>query len=61
VRIQKRVPGKWRTIGATFTNDRGFYRERIPDRAGRYRGLGRRVELAADVCRRAVSGVVRNA
>jgi hypothetical protein len=61
VRIQRRVSGKWRTIGATLTNDRGLYHKRIPDRAGRYRAMAPRVELANDVCRRAVSAVVRNA
>jgi GH25 family lysozyme M1 (1,4-beta-N-acetylmuramidase) len=61
VRIQRRDSGEWRTIDATLTNDTGFYRERIPDRAGRYRAVAPRVERANDVCRRAVSAVVRNA
>jgi len=61
VRIQRRVSGVWRTIDATFTDDTGFYRERIPDRAGRYRAVAPRVELANDICRRAVSRVVLNA
>jgi len=61
VRIQRRVSGEWRTIDATFTNDTGFYRKRIPDRAGRYRAVAPKVELANDICRRAVSAVVRNA
>jgi hypothetical protein len=61
VRIQRRMSGEWRTIEATLTDDTGFYRERIPDRSGRYRTVAPRVELANDTCRRAVSAVVRNA
>jgi hypothetical protein len=61
VRIQRRVAGEWRTIDATLTDDTGFYRQRIPDRTGRYRAVAQKVQLTNDICRRAVSAVVRNA
>jgi hypothetical protein len=60
VRIQRRVGGIWRTIDSTVTDNTGFFRERIPDRAGKYRAVAPRLAVSNDVCRRAVSSVVTN-
>lgn len=61
VRIQRRVEGAWRTIARTLTGDLGGYRVRVADRSGRYRTVAPRVEMASDVCGRAVSRVAINA
>lgn len=61
VRIQRRVAGTWRLVDVATTNDRGVYRERIPDLQGRYRVIVRKLVLENDVCRRARSPVVRHA
>jgi hypothetical protein len=61
VRIQRRVSGDWRTIELTRTDASGLYRERIPDKAGRYRAVVRRLVLGSDVCARARSPVAVNA
>ena len=37
VKVQRRVSGRWRTVGSTTTSSRGSYRRRIPDRPGKYR------------------------
>jgi IPT/TIG domain len=56
VRIQRRRPAGWRTVGTDTTTATGAYRERIPDRAGRYRALVPRFESDPDnVCVRDVS------
>jgi len=62
VRIQRqRASGTWRTVELTLTDGAGSYRERIADRAGRYRAVARKLVLGNDVCRRAVSPAVLNA
>lgn len=57
VRIQRRRSGGgWRTIESDTTGADGRYRERIPDRVGRYRALIPRFEPDPDdVCVRDVS------
>lgn len=57
VRIQRRRSGGgWRTVESDTTRADGRYRERIPDRAGRYRALVPRFAPDADdVCLRDVS------
>ena len=54
VKIQRLRNGTWRTIDSDQTNDDGVYRERVPDRVGRYRAVAVREELnaGADVCLR---------
>jgi hypothetical protein len=37
VKIQRRVPGEWKTVRTTTTSPTGSYKRRIPDKAGRYR------------------------
>ena len=61
VRIQRRIFGEWRKVTLTTTDATGFYRERIPDRIGKYRAVARKLVLGSDVCRRARSPVVFNA
>ena len=39
VRIQRRVSGRWRTVGRTTTTDTGAYKKRIKDRPGKYRSV----------------------
>lgn len=61
VRIQRRGAGRWRTIETETTDADGRYRERIPDRVGRYRALVPRFEPDADnACVRDVSPRVRH-
>jgi hypothetical protein len=40
VRIQRRVSGRWGTVGRTTTTDTGVYRKRIKNRPGKYRSVG---------------------
>ena len=61
VRLQRRVSGRWRPVEAMMTNARGIYRDQIPDRAGKYRAIVRKLVVENDVCRRARSPVVFNA
>ncbi len=62
VKIQRLRNGTWRTIDSDQTNDDGVFRERIPDRTGRYRAVAVREELnaGADLCRRDRSPVRRH-
>jgi IPT/TIG domain len=63
VKIQRRrADGTWRTVETDQTNDVGGYRERIPDRVGRYRAVAVRVSLnaGADLCARDRSPTVRH-
>jgi hypothetical protein len=61
VKIQRRSSGSWHTVGGTLTQLDGFYRARIPDRAGRYRVRATQTVLASgDICGRATSGIRRH-
>jgi hypothetical protein len=63
VKIQRRrADGSWRTVRTDQTNDLGGYRERIPDRVGRYRAVAVRESLnaGADICARDRSPTVRH-
>jgi hypothetical protein len=61
VKIQRRRPGAWRTVGSTTTSDTGAYRKKIRNRHGKYRSLAPKLTLASgDVCKRDVSNVVRH-
>ena len=57
VRIQRRVSGRWRTVGRTTTTDTGVYKERIKDRPGKYRSVAPGFSQVTDLCFRAVSPV----
>jgi hypothetical protein len=59
VKVQRRVSGRWRTVGSTTTSSSGSYRRRIPDRPGKYRAKAPRVVLSdgAHICLRATSPV----
>jgi IPT/TIG domain len=59
VKIQRRVSGRWRTVGRTTTTDTGVYRKRIKDRPGKYRSVAPPIDQFAGVCFRAVSSVRR--
>jgi hypothetical protein len=61
VKIQRRVSGRWKTVGRTMTDDTGAYQKRIGDREGRYRATAPKVTLTSgDWCLRAVSPVRRH-
>jgi hypothetical protein len=62
VKIQRKVSGRWWTVGRTTTTDTGAYKKRIRDRTGRYRSLAWNITLndMADVCFRAVSPIRRH-
>jgi hypothetical protein len=57
VRIQRRVSGRWRTVGKTTTTDTGAYKKRIKDRPGKYRSVAPAIVLFNGLCFRAVSPV----
>jgi IPT/TIG domain len=59
VKIQRRVSGRWRTVGRTTTTDTGVYKKRIKDRPGKYRSVAPRIDQFNDLCFRAVSFVRR--
>jgi hypothetical protein len=60
VKIQRRVSGRWRTVGRTTTTDTGAYRKRIKDRPGKYRSVAPAIDLITDLCFRAISSVRRH-
>jgi IPT/TIG domain len=60
VRVQRRVSGRWRTVGRTMTTDTGAYKKRIRDRPGRYRSVAPKINQFTDLCFRAVSPVRRH-
>ena len=58
VRIQRRVSGRWGTVGKTTTTDTGVYKKRIKDRPGKYRSVTPGILVQFNgVCFRAVSSV----
>ena len=59
VRIQRRVSGRWRTVGRTTTTATGVYKKRIKDRPGKYRSVAPGFYQFNDLCFRAVSSVRR--
>jgi hypothetical protein len=59
VRIQRRVSGRWRTVGRTTTTDTGAYKKRIKDRPGKYRSVAPPIN-PLPLCFRAVSPVGRH-
>ena len=62
VKIQRRVPGHWKTVGSTTTTATGAYKKRIPDKPGKYRAKAPKVTLntGADICSAATSPVRPN-
>jgi hypothetical protein len=60
VKVQRRVSGRWRTVGRTTTTDTGAYKKRISDRPGRYRSVAPKINQFTDLCFRAVSPVRRH-
>jgi hypothetical protein len=60
VKIQRRISGRWRTVGKTTTTDTGVYEKRIKDRPGKYRSVTPGILLQFNgVCFRAASPVRR--
>ena len=59
VKIQRRVSGRWGTVGRTTTTDTGVYKKRIKDRPGKYRSVAPSIVQFNDLCFRAVSSVRR--
>jgi hypothetical protein len=59
VKIQRRVSGRWGTVGRTTTTDTGAYKKRIKDRPGKYRSVAPKIDQFTDLCVRAVSSVRR--
>jgi hypothetical protein len=57
VRIQRRVSGRWRTVGRTTTTDTGAYKKRIKDHPGKYRSVGSPINQFTYLCFRTVSPV----
>lgn len=61
VKIQRRASGRWKTVARTTTTDTGAFKERIRDRAGRYRARAPRITLDdGSTCLADVSPVVRH-
>jgi hypothetical protein len=59
VRIQRRVSGRWETVGRTLTTATGAYKKRIKDRPGKYRSVAPPIN-PLPLCFRAVSPVGRH-
>jgi hypothetical protein len=59
VRIQRRVSGRWETVGKTTTTAAGVYKKRIKDRPGKYRSVAPPINHFTDLCFRAGSPVRR--
>jgi IPT/TIG domain len=59
VKIQRRVSGRWGTVGRTTTTATGVYKKRIKDRPGKYRSVAAKINQFTDLCFRAVSSVRR--
>jgi hypothetical protein len=59
VRIQRRVSGRWETVGKTTTTAAGVYKKRIKDRPGKYRSVAPPINYFTDLCFRAGSPVRR--
>jgi streptogramin lyase len=62
VRIQRRVPGHWKTVGTTTSTPSGSYTEAISNRSGKYRARAPKVALGggAEICLAATSPVRTN-
>jgi IPT/TIG domain len=59
VRIQRRVSGRWGTVGKTTTTEAGVYKKRIKDRPGKYRSVAPAIVLLNGLCFPAVSSARR--
>jgi IPT/TIG domain-containing protein len=60
VKIMRRVAGEWKTVRTTRTSSTGSYKERIPDKPGRYRAKAPGTLVTGDVghfCLPAISPV----
>ena len=57
VKVQRRVSGRWRTVGRTTTTDTGAYKKRIKDRPGKYRSVAPKINQFTYLCFRAVSPI----
>lgn len=60
VRIQRRVAGDWRNVGADETNGAGRFRDRVNDKVGRYRAFVRQTPAEDGVCLEEVSNRARH-
>jgi subtilisin family serine protease len=60
VQVQRKRGGSWKTVSVVAVNGSGRYRDKIPDRPGRYRASISEISLGNDVCGGAVSGSVRH-
>jgi subtilisin family serine protease len=60
VQLQRKRPGGWRTVRLAAADPSGRYRERLPDRPGRYRARVLGSAMESDVCLEDVSGGVRH-
>ena len=62
VKIQRRVAGRWKTVGSTTTTATGAYKKLIPDKPGKFRAKAPKVTLnaGADICSAATSPVRTN-
>jgi len=56
---QRRVSGRWETVGKTTTTATGVYKKRIKDRPGKYRSVAPPIDQFTDLCFRAGSPVRR--
>jgi hypothetical protein len=60
VKVQRRVSGRWRTVGRTTTTGTGAYKKRIKDRPGKYRSVAPPINQFTYLCFRTVSPVRRH-
>jgi hypothetical protein len=57
VKIQRRVSGRWETVGKTTTTATGVYKKRIKDHPGKYRSVAPPINQFTYLCFRTVSPV----
>jgi IPT/TIG domain len=60
VKVQRRVPGHWKTVKSATTSSTGTYRTHVRNRHGRYRSVAPIVVKGTDTCGRAVSPTRRH-
>jgi hypothetical protein len=61
VKVQRKVSGTWKTVKNTQTDGTGSYATTIPKHSGNYRSVAPKTTPGtADLCKKAISGVVHH-
>lgn len=60
IRVERRSRAGWVVLRTDVTNNNGYYRVRLPERAGRYRAVAPRLDTPEYRCLRGESQVIRH-